>query len=331
MLQKTPNTKTLSVKDFFDEHCQKLQLTECTKSGGMYRTIRAGEIHRPGLALAGFVRRFAFKRVQILGNTETAYLCQLDVHALEETVCKVFKFNIPCLIFTHNNQPPQRLIEIADECKICVFTSPLPTTEATQLINVALETIFAPRNYVHGTLVDVYGMGILITGKSGIGKTEVALDLVKRGHRLVADDVVTVLKRAGDILIGHGNELLQHCMEIRGVGILDIQSVFGIRGIRMQKRVETVVELEIWDADKNYERLGLDDKHYNILGIDLPLIQLAIFPGKSIAVIIEVIALNQMLRYYGLHTAKAFEERLDRKMESGSSIEDSPCLEPDCE
>jgi len=321
---------TLTVEAFYKAHGEKLQLTLHTTSGCKERIIRAGDIHRPGLALAGFVARFAYKLIQILGNTETAYINQLPIEILDETLCKVLRFDIPCMIFTHGNAPPARLLEIAEARNICVFSTPLPTTETTQLIGSQLEETFAPHTYVHGTLVDVYGVGILLTGTSGIGKTEVALDLVKRGHRLVADDVVTISKRAGGLLIGRGNELLQHCMEIRGVGILDIQSVFGIRGIRKQKRVEVIVELKEWDANESYERLGLEDKYQQILGENLPLVQLAIYPGKSIAVIVEVIALNQMLKFYGYHPAKALEARLNKKM--GVDTEAAPIhLDPDCE
>lgn len=321
---------TLTVDAFCKAHGQRLQLTLHTSSGCKDRIIRAGAIHRPGLALAGFVDRFSFKHIQILGNTENAFINQLPPKILEGALQKVMCFDIPCMIFTHGNRPPERLLQIASERKICVFSTPLPTTEATQLIGMALEEVFAPHAYVHGTLVDVYGAGILLTGASGIGKTEVALDLVKRGHRLVADDVVTISKRAGGLLIGRGNDLLQHCMEIRGVGILDTQAVFGIRGIRKQKRVEVIVELKEWDANESYERLGLEDKHQQILGENLPLVQLAIFPGKAIAVIVEVIALNQMLKFYGYHPAKALESRLNKKM--GMDTDSMPIhLDPDCE
>lgn len=300
----------LTVREFFEEHAEVLKLERLDHQGDCSRLIVETAVHRPGLALAGFVGQFPAKRVQLCGNTETEYLKQLDEETLRATLKKMFSFTVPCLIFTSNNTPSPACIELAEQNNICVFRTPIPTTQAIQLISGLLHEFFAPRTHLHGTLVDVYGVGILLTGRSGIGKTEVALDLVKRGHRLVADDVVTVIKRAGGILIGSGNKRLRHNMEIRGVGIIDVQAVFGIRGIRMKKRIEALVELKDWDESKKVERLGLEDTMCEILNEPIPKLELAMYPGKSIAVIVEVIALNHLLKLYGFHSAKELENHL---------------------
>ncbi|MBN2415160.1 HPr(Ser) kinase/phosphatase [bacterium] len=302
----------LPVCDFIAAHAEALQLERLDHEGDCSRLIVETAVHRPGLALAGFVEHFTSQRIQLCGNTESEYLQQLDEATLRATLGKVFSFNMPCIIFANNNHPSPVCIELAEQYNICLFKTPIPTTQAIQLISGVLHEFFAPRTHLHGTLVDVYGIGILLTGRSGIGKTEVALDLVKRGHRLVADDVVTVIKRAGGILIGSGNRRLRHNMEIRGVGIIDVQAVFGIRGIRMKKRIEALVELKDWDESHRVERTGLEESMCEILGESIPKLELAMYPGKSIAVIVEVIALNHLLKLYGHHPARELEKHLAR-------------------
>lgn len=274
------------------------------------------ELHRPGLALAGFVDLFSYKRIQICGNTEVTYLNNLSAKQQESSLNKVFKFEIPCFLFTHQNNPTETFVRMSDEMGIPVFGTPFNTTKVTQILGDYLDEQFAPKTYIHGSLVDVYGIGVLITGRSGIGKSEVALDLVARDHRLVVDDIVTVVRRTEGILLGLGNETLRYNMEIRGVGLIDIQSVFGIRSIRRQKRIEVQVELVDWDKSESYERLGLKEKTKQVLGEKLPLVRLPIYPGKNISVIVEVIALNQLLKLYGHHSARQFEARLTRRIKS---------------
>jgi HPr kinase/phosphorylase len=205
---------------------------------------------------------------------------------------------------------PDELIEVANSKKLAVFTTPYSTTVLIHLLSDYLDDKFAPRMNIHGTLVDVYGTGVLFTGRSGIGKSEIALDLIERGHRLVADDVVIFTKKAEGVLVGSGPEMLKHFMEIRGVGIIDVRQIFGIRAVRLQKRVEVLVELVEWDSQENYERIGLDEEYKDFLGVKIPYLQLPIFPGKNITVIAEVIALNIHLKIYGYHPAKAFNTRL---------------------
>jgi HPr kinase/phosphorylase len=313
-LSEKPPIPGISIKTLFEDNKKRLQLELLCKKGGLKKQITDKELHRPGLALAGFVELFTFHRVQICGNTEISYLKKLNPTQREKTLNKVFSFDIPCFIVSDNNRVPDEFIRLADQYNICVFRTPFATTKLIQLLADYLDEHFAPTISIHGSMVDVYGIGLMFTGRSGIGKSEVALDLVARGHRLVADDVVTIARRTGGVLIGKGNPRLGYHMQIRGLGIIDVQAIFGIRGIRRQKRVEVQVELVDWDDSQKYERLGLEDNYIEILNEKIPLIRLPIYPGKNITVIAEVIALNQLLKLYGHHSAKIFEENLHRKM-----------------
>jgi len=314
--EKANEKEGISVETFFFENEKKLELKLISSKKGFHKQVTEKEIHRPGLALGGFVELFTYERIQVFGNTEIAYLRKLTPIQREKTLKKLFSFDIPLSIVTNNNRLPSPFVQMADEYGISVFRTPLTTIKFIQLLEDYLDEKFTPSAFIHGSLVDVYGIGVLITGRSGIGKSEVALDLVARGHRLVTDDVVTVRYQTGGILIGTGNKTLRYNMEIRGVGIIDIQAVFGIRAIRKQKRVEVRVELVDWDDKEKYERLGLEEIVTEILGEKIPLVQLPIYPGKNISVIVEVIALNELLKIYGHHSAREFEERLDRRMKA---------------
>ncbi|HDL78899.1 MAG TPA: HPr(Ser) kinase/phosphatase, partial [Bacteroidetes bacterium] len=213
--------------------------------------------------------------------------------------------------------------ELAKQCrakKIPLLQSELVSTEFVRYLNEYLSEVFAPRVVVHGTLIDVYGIGVLLTGRSGIGKSEVALDLVERGHRLVSDDAVEIIRKARGILIGQTNSLLRHHIELRGLGIVNIQSMFGIRAIRVQKRIEIEVQLEDWNEKEDYERLGVEDKFAHILGVRIPLVRLPIFPGKNITVIVETIALNQLLKIHGINPAKRFNELLMKRIQEKKEV-----------
>jgi len=307
---------TLTVEKFYEDNKKRLKLKCVTCQGSLLRPILEKELHRPGLALAGFVDRFSYKRIQICGDTEVAYLNKLSAKQQEDSLRNVLSFKIPCLLITHHNESSKTLIRLSNEFEIPIFVTPFATTKVTTILGDYLDEQFAPKTFVHGSLVDVYGIGVLIAGRSGIGKSEVALDLVARGHRLVVDDVVTVVRRTEGILLGRSNETLQYNMEIRGVGLIDIQSVFGIRSIRRQKRIEVEVELVDWDKSEKYDRLGLKEVTRNILGEKLSLVRLPVYPGKNISVIVEVVALNQLLKIYGHHSAKKFEARLTRTLQS---------------
>ncbi len=302
--------ETLDVGLFFKENEKRLDLVLVTTREGLRRKITQKNLHRPGLALAGFLELFTFDRVQILGNTEMSYLRNLDDKEKRAKFKKVFEHDIPCLIVTDSNPVPKEMIEEANRKKLAVFKTTYSTTELVHLLSDYLDDKFAPKMDIHGSLVDVYGTGLLFTGRSGIGKSEIALDLLERGHRLVADDVVIITKKAEGVLIGSGPEMLKHFMEIRGVGIIDVRQIFGVRAIRLQKRVEVQVELVDWDSAENYERIGLEEEFKDFLGVKIPYLQLPIFPGKNITVIAEVIALNLHLKVYGYHPARVFNTRL---------------------
>lgn len=277
-------------------------------------SVTESNLHRPGLALAGYTDLFTHQRVQILGNTENQYLAHLDPVARKEAFLHLIQFKIPCIILTENNQLDLLLVRMATERGIPVYRTPVPSTEFMSLLRDFLEDQFAYQQTVHGSLVDVYGIGVLLTGKSGIGKSEVTLDLVERGHRLVADDVVVVTKKSENVLMGAGTELAQHFMEIRGLGIVDVRAMFGVRAIRFQKRVEVVVQMQLWDPQEEYTRLGMTDDVEELLGISLPKVKLPIIPGKNVTVICEVIAMNHLLRHYGYDPAEVFADRLAERI-----------------
>lgn len=316
----TQQNKKISVQTFFSDNEKSLDLKIISGERGLQRDITEDETHRPGLALAGFIKKFTFRRIQLIGNTEIMYLDELTKADRINAIERVLQFEIPCFIITDKNEPPVEWIEATNTHGVPIFCTPKSTSTCIQIIEEYLNAKFAPRTYIHGSLVDVYGIGVLITGRSGIGKSEVALDLVSRGHRLVVDDIVTITQRTCGILIGLGNERLKYHMEIRGLGVIDIRAMFGIRGIRKQKRVEVQLDLVDWDNSHNYERLGIEEITTNLLGVEIPKVTLPIYPGKSIAVIAETIAMNQLLKIYGLHSAKKFEKELIRRKtrQSGS-------------
>ncbi|MFQ5824639.1 MAG: HPr(Ser) kinase/phosphatase [bacterium] len=311
----------LTVEKLYHDNKKKLQLELVNHKASFKRIIEEGDLNRPAIALTGFVDVFTYKRVQIIGNTENAYLKKLTIPEKKKAIQTVLSFEIPCIIVTENNMPTPELIKIANEKDVSVFRTPFKTTRLMHLLSDYLDEVFAPHITVHGSLVDVYGIGMLFTGRSGIGKSEIALDLVERGHRLVADDIVNISRKAEGILIATASEMLQHHMEIRGLGIVDVRSVFGIRSIRLQKRVEVEVQLEEWDENEEYERIGLDESTTKILDVEIPVVKLPIFPGKNITVIAEVIALHQLMKIYGHHPARDFNERLIEKMQEKITAE----------
>jgi HPr kinase/phosphorylase len=309
--------ESITVEFFFNAAKERFKLSNLTEgTKGFGNIIRDKHIHRPGLALAGYTGLFTYQRVQILGNTEMRYLKQLPAQKRTKLLKKFFSFDIPCICITFNNKPTDEFLTLANKRNIPVFLTPLETTKFAYFINDFLDDQFSPQTALHGSFVDVYGVGLLFQGRSGIGKSEIALDLVERGHRLVADDVVMVSKKGDGILMGTGTDLIKHFMEIRGLGIIDVRAVFGIRAIRFQKRVEVIVNLEEWDSRQEYTRTGLDNETISIMGVEIPFIRLPIFPGKNITVIAEIIALNYLSKHYGFDAARALSERIDNAIKS---------------
>ncbi len=300
---------------------EKFKLKLYSDKSGFEKKIYDQNLYRPGLALAGFVDLFSYSRVQVFGNTEMRYLAQLSEEDKKKKLERVFQFNIPCIILTDNNVPFPMLTELANKYHIPVFGSIFDTTKLIYLISDFLDDQFAPRISIHGSFVDVYGVGILFVGKSGIGKSEVALDLIERGHRLVADDIIILTKKGEGILMGSGTNLVKHFMEIRGLGLIDVERMFGIRAIRYQKRLEIIVELELWNEKSDYTRTGLDESVVTISNVEIPYVKLPIIPGKNITVISEVISLNYLLKHYGYNAANYFQDRLNNRLKGGNKDE----------
>jgi HPr kinase/phosphorylase len=291
--------QNLSAARLFEDQREELQLEALTESLASRREITVSDLHRPGMALMGFVENFLPERIQIIAQTELTYLATLSPSGVREAIDRLFQFDMPLIVVCKGLDVPPYLVQRANESGVPVMRTSQSTTPFIHSLTAYLDYMFAPQASVHASLVDVYGCGLLFTGRSAIGKSETALDLVERGHRLVADDVVTITRRHGDVLIGSGNQLLRHHMEIRGLGIIDVQSVFGIRSIRLQKRVEVEVQLAEWSAEADYERVGLDERMTEHLGVKIPLVTVPITPGKNITVIAEVIALNYLVKVYG--------------------------------
>lgn len=310
---KNINKKESITVDFFYSQIKNTHhnITIFTETIGIENLIVEENINRPGLALAGFFDLFIPSRIQLIGNTEMAYLYSLPDDVRYENLKKLFSFNVPCIIITDNNKPTPEMLQLAYEYNTPILGTDMPTTKAAAIFTDFLDDQFAPRVTLHGSFVDVYGVGILLVGKSGIGKSEVALALIEKGHRLVADDVVVLTKKREGVIIGTGTDLVRHFMEIRGIGLIDIRSMFGVRGIRFHKKLELIIELELWDEKASYTRTGLEQNTYDFLGVKIPIIKLPIIPGKNLAVITEVIALNNWLKHYGYDAAKVFQKRLD--------------------
>lgn len=300
----------MTVAEFFEQTRERLGLRLHSENLHSRSRLITSDINRPQLALTGFLENFLWDRLQIFGETEIRYLNSLSENQRGKVLTQIMGFAIPCIIMTKGLEFPRDMPTIATQNDVPLLGTEMDTTHFVHEVTAYLQEAFAPRTSIHGSLVDVYGVGLLFTGRSAIGKSETALDLVERGHRLVADDIVTIRRRYPNILIGSGNELLRHCMEIRGIGIIDVQSIFGIRAIRAFKRVEVEVNLLDWDDQENYERLGLEDQKTTILGTEIPLVAIPIFPGKNITVISETIALNYLVKAYGYHPAARFSENL---------------------
>jgi HPr kinase/phosphorylase len=311
--------RQLTVGSFLEGNGESLSLKDIGEGVGLETVIPNADVSSPGLALAGYVDRFVAERLQVLGETEITYLVSLPKKERIRILSSFFNFPMPAVIITKGQSPPTELKSAAAKAGIALLRTQLKTAEFYRRIKPVLEGEFAVSTTLHGSLADVFGVGLFFTGKSGIGKSECVLDLVERGHRLVADDLVIAQRRGNDVLIGRGHELQRHHMEIRGVGLIDIPSIFGIRAVRQQKRIEVVVRLEEWDQKAFVDRTGLDATTTPILGVEIPLITVPLNPGKNITVIAEVIALNHLLRYSGINPAKAFNDRLIGRMKQAAA------------
>ena len=322
--------RELSIRELIDTYGRRLGLQIVAGEKGLERTINSSDTNRPGLALTGFVELFTIDQIQLLGNTESEYLNSLSPQQRRLALDIVFQFEIPCAVVTGRGTITSELRDLANQHGIPLLRSDFNTAKFNHLLHFYLDEVFAPQVTVHGTLVDVHGVGLLFSGRSGIGKSEVGLDLVERGHRLVADDAVIITRKVQGILIGNSPHVLKDHMEIRGIGILHIKRMFGVRGTRQQKRIEVIVNLVDWDEEFQYERVGLDEKSRTILGVELPEVAVPLFPGKNITVIVEAIALDYLLRVEeDFHAARELNDRLidtmdraKRKKKSGKGDDD---------
>ncbi len=311
----------VSVGQFFHNHAAQLQLKLVAGAGGLQRRIIEGAVNRPGLALAGFYRAFAFQRIQVIGSGETSYLKSLPVDVSRQRLRELFKHKIPCIIFARNINPPKVVLEEAEKEQIAVFKSALTTMRLLNTATICLEMDFALRVAEHGSMVDILGIGVLVRGASGIGKSECVLSLIERGHSLVADDNTQVRSLEGRELIGTAKEMGRFHMEVRGIGIINIASIYGVRSIRLEKRLDLVVTLKDWHEVAEIERVGIEQDFYEILQIKVPHVTIPVRQGRNLANLVEVAALDQKLKAMGQNSAAEFNERIIASNLGGNSGE----------
>jgi HPr kinase/phosphorylase len=314
---------SLTVQELEQNREHHLELTLMAGREGLKKKITHSQVQKMGLALTGFVQFINPERLQVVGNTEMAYFKTLTSEMQETVIHQICSLPLSCLVITRALEIPELLLRDADEKGIPLFRSNLRSFEFIDRVTKFLEEKLASTSSLHGVLMDIYGVGVLILGKSGIGKSECALDLILRGHRLVADDMVHIQKRSASSVIGSGFEVIQHHMEIRGLGIINIRSLFGVEAIREKKKVELVLELMEWDTHREYDRLGFEEEKFSILGVELPMLRIPVTPARNLTTIIEVAVRNHLLKGMGYDSALEFERKLLRKMEErrGDTLE----------
>lgn len=311
---------SVTVEDFFTKHSGELELRLAAGADGLQRNIREPTVNRPGLILAGFRKYFAYKRVQVFGNAEVSYLKSLDDKEREICYRRLFSFKIPCVVFSRDLEPDRLILKMAEEHEIPVFNCPQLTMRFMNRATHALESLFAPRGSEMGSMVDILGVGVIIRGESGIGKSECVLALIERGYSLVADDITKLHLFEGTELIGTSSELTRHHMEVRGIGIINVASMFGIKAIRRDKRVDLVVTLKNWEHVPDVDRVGMEQEHVEILGIDVPHMVIPVRPGRDLARLVEVAALHVKLKNAGYNAAKDLNDRLIAQMSGNSGL-----------
>ncbi|MBN1522815.1 MAG: HPr(Ser) kinase/phosphatase [Candidatus Aureabacteria bacterium] len=316
--KKNTTQKFLTVEEFYKNMKDVLKLKIVAGVKGLKRKITVAELNRPGLALTGYFDYFAKRRIQVLGKVEIYYLKTLPPGERKEKIQRLFKQKIPCIIVARQYTPPEEIIRYANQFNTAIMRSPLITMHLVNKATLFLDNAFAPTTTMHATLVEVFGVGVLLIGKSGIGKSECALSLIKRGHRLVSDDVIRIRLEDGIQLYGSGPELTRHFMEIRGIGIINVQTLFGAGCVRKEKRIDLAITLERWDKNTDYDRLGIDEKSIDILGISRPHITIPIRPGREISLIIEAACLNQRLKWMGVNPAKELNDELLRTIKKST-------------
>lgn len=318
------NDPEVTVGEFLAQLCADGRFAHVAGLGAFERVIGQRTVQRLGVDVVGYVEHMETDRVQLLGNSESGYLATLDPETREGRLAEITRLGVPVLVVTAGRSPSPELYDLADDHRFALVRTELPSDEATALVNRELHHFLAPRATQHGVLVDVHGVGVLLLGKAGIGKSEVGLELVSRGHRLVADDLVILEQRAPDRVVGTCPEITRHHMEIRGLGIVNIKDLYGAAAVRDRKRIEMAVEMVAWDPDEDFERLGLEEQRIELAGVPVKHVRLPVRPGKSLALIIEVAARNSLLQVQGTHSAHAFVERVGRYIaeKSGEEADD---------
>ncbi len=312
----TSTTPTIPISRLLEDSGYDLKLELVSGKEGLTRSISHSRIQKPGLALTGFTEHLHPERVQVFGNTEISYLATLTAEEQHSVLSKMFDSQLACLVVTKGLEAPIALVEGCERSRLSLMRTTLASSAFISQVQAFLEEALTHTGSLHGVLTDVFGVGVLLLGKSGIGKSEIALDLVMRGHRLVADDIVNIIRRGGDAH-GHGNDLIQHHMEIRGLGILNIKDLFGVAAVRDRKKIELVIELVEWNPHAEYDRLGLEEDSMNLVGVEVPHAVVPVRPGRNMTTIIEVAARNHLLKLRGHNSAQEFAEKLEQAIARG--------------
>ena len=304
----------ITVERFYADQAEALEMKLVAGTSGFRRIIREPTVNRPGLVLAGFTRYFAYKRVQVIGNAEAYFLKSLSSRGLTKRLETFFSFKIPCIVFSRSLHPDTLFLKIAERTGVPIFQCPLVTMKFINRATLALEMMFAPRGTEMGSMVDILGVGVIIKGESGIGKSESVLALIERGYSLVADDVTKVTLVDGREVMGTSAELTRNHMEVRGIGIINVAAMFGVKSIRSEKRVDLVITLKAWNEVEDVDRVGIEQEFVKILGIDIPHITIPVRPGRDLARLIEVAAFQTKLKMSGYNPAQELNDRLIAKM-----------------
>jgi len=306
--------RTITVEQFYHEQARPLELRLLAGASGLKRVIREPTVNRPGLALAGFTRYFASKRLQVIGKAEHSYLRALKPEGLESHYADLFSYKIPAVVFSRDLKPDKLFLRAAEKAQVPILVTPLITMKFINMATLALENSFAPRGSEIGSMVDILGVGAIIRGESGIGKSESVLALIERGYSLVSDDVTRVTLIDGRDVMGTSAELTRAHMEVRGIGIINVASMFGVRSIRAEKKVDLVITLKAWEEVPDVDRLGMEQEYVKILGVEIPHITIPVRPGRDLARLIEVAAFQIKLKTAGYNPAKELNERLVAQM-----------------
>ncbi|MGC9940239.1 MAG: HPr(Ser) kinase/phosphatase [Verrucomicrobiota bacterium] len=315
---------SVTVEQLFKEHAASLQMKLIAGEDKLKRIIREPTVNRPGLALSGFTRYFAYKRVQVMGHAEVYYLRELRTEEREARYAYLFAYKIPCVVFSRGLKPDKEFLTAAEQASVPIFQTPLVTMKFINLATLAVETLFAPRGTELGSMVDILGVGVIIRGESGIGKSEAVLALIERGYSLVADDVVKVVLSDNREVICTSAELTRDHMEVRGIGIINVAQMFGVKAIRKEKSLDLIVSLKHWDEVKDVDRLGLEQEYVKVLGVDIPHVTIPVRTGRDLGRLVEVAAFQVKLRKSGYNAAEDLNQRLLAQMAQKAAESPAP-------